>query len=46
MNQLLIQVGGVIRSFMTPADFEAIDAKKAELREDRAADRAASEAEE
>ena len=36
----------VIRSFMTPADFEAIDAKKAELREDRAADRAASEAEE
>ncbi len=40
------EVETVIRSFMTQVDFEAIDAKKAELREERAADRAASEAEE
>lgn len=40
------EVEAVIRSFMTEADFDAIEAKKAELRQQRAAEQAASEAEE
>ncbi len=40
------EVEAVVRSFMTQADFDAIDSRKAELRAERAAEHEASEAEE
>ena len=40
------EVEAVIRRYMTPADYDAIDARKVELLEERAAEQAAAEAEE